>query len=109
VAGIIVTAVGDELVIAHPFEHATIETVATVLGGPALFLTGHLLFKLAVFGVWSVSRLAAIGALAITAMMGSNLPPLALSVVALLVITAVSWHDIRTVRYAATGRPATEH
>ncbi len=36
VAGIIVTAVGDELVIAHPFGHATPDIVATVLGGPAL-------------------------------------------------------------------------
>ena len=36
VAGIIVTAVGDELVIAHPFGHASPDTVATVLGGPAL-------------------------------------------------------------------------
>jgi low temperature requirement protein LtrA len=109
VAGIIVTAVGDELVIAHPLEHATLETVTTVLGGPALFLIGHLLFKRAVFGVWSVPRLVAIGALAIVAILGRDWAPLALSVVALLVISAVSWHDIRTVRYAVLRGAAAEH
>ena len=55
VAGIIVAAVGDELVLAHPFGHVTPDMVATDLGGPALFLAGHLLFKHAVFGDWSVS------------------------------------------------------
>ncbi len=44
VAGIIVSAVGDELVLAHP-EHADQAAVATLLGGPALFLLGCLLFK----------------------------------------------------------------
>jgi low temperature requirement protein LtrA len=94
VAGIIVTAVGDELVIAHPFGHATPDTVATVLGGPALFLVGHLLFKRAVFGDWSISRLAAIAILGIIAAVGRDWAPLALSVVALLVIATVSWQDI---------------
>jgi low temperature requirement protein LtrA len=109
VAGIIVTAVGDELVIAHPFEHATLETVMTVLGGPALFLAGHLLFKRAVFGIWSVPRLAAIGVLAIVAILGRDWAPLTLSIVVLLIIAAVSWYDIRSVRYAVSRSPATEH
>jgi low temperature requirement protein LtrA len=98
VAGIIVTAVGDELVIADPFGNAGSDTLATVLGGPALFLAGHLLFKQAVFGVWSISRLAAIAILGIIVLIGSNWAPLALSIVVLLVIAAVSWHDIRTQR-----------
>jgi low temperature requirement protein LtrA len=101
VAGIIVTAVGDELVIAHPLGHASLDTVATVLGGPALFLVGHLLFKRAVFGVWSISRLAVIAILGIIALIGRDWAPLALSVVALLVVAAISWHDLRTHRTSA--------
>jgi low temperature requirement protein LtrA len=101
VAGIIVTAVGDELVIAHPFGHASLDTLATVLGGPALFLAGHLLFKRAVFGVWSLSRLAAIASLGVIAFIGREWSPLALSVVALLIIAAVSWRDIQTHRSSA--------
>src|SRR5215208_2284067 len=96
VAGIIVTAVGDELVIAHPFGHATPDTVATVLGGPALFLAGHLLFKRAVFGVWSIPRMAAIVALGIVAVIGRGWSPLAMAIVTVLVIAAVSWRDTRT-------------
>jgi low temperature requirement protein LtrA len=97
VAGIIVTAVGDELVIAHPFGHASPETVATVLGGPALFLAGHLLFKRAVFGVRSISRLAALAALSIVAVIGRDWPPLALAILTVLIIAAVSWRDTRSV------------
>ena len=62
VAGIIVAAVGDELSIAHPGGPMTAPTAATLLGGPALFLLGHLLFKRAVFGTPSPSRLAALAA-----------------------------------------------
>jgi low temperature requirement protein LtrA len=109
VAGIIVTAVGDELVIAHPFGHATPETLATVLGGPALFLTGHLLFKRAVFGVWSMPRMAAIAALGIVAVIGRDWSPLVLAVVTVLVIAAVSWQDTRTMRSTLSGSPVADH
>ena len=93
VAGIIVTAVGDELTITHPLGHASPETVATVLGGPALFLAGHLLFKRAVFGVWSLPRVAAIALLAAIAVIGRDWAPLLLATVALLVVASVPWWD----------------
>ena len=44
VAGIIVCAVSDELVLAHP-EHATDAGLVAILGGPALYLLGNALFK----------------------------------------------------------------
>jgi low temperature requirement protein LtrA len=66
-----------------------------------LFLVGHLLFKRAVFGVWSISRLAVIAILGIIALIGRDWAPLALSVVALLVVAAISWHDLRTHRTSA--------
>jgi low temperature requirement protein LtrA len=104
-AGIIVTAVADDLVIAHPFEHATPDTVATVLGGPALFLTGHLLFKRAVFGVWSIPRIAAIAALGMLAVIGRDWSPIALAIVTVVIIAAVSWRDTRIMRSALSGSP----
>jgi low temperature requirement protein LtrA len=100
VAGIIVTAVGDELVIAHPFGHASLDTLAPVLGGSALFLAGHLLFKRAVFGVWSVPRIVAIAALGIVAVIGRDWSPLVLAIVTVVIIAAVSWADMRTERSA---------
>ena len=44
VAGIIVCAVSDELVLVHP-EHVTDAGIAAILGGPALYLLGNALFK----------------------------------------------------------------
>jgi low temperature requirement protein LtrA len=95
VAGIIVAAVGDELAIAHPLGHADLATAATVLGGPALFLAGHLLFKRAVFGVWSLPRLGGIAALVAVGVIGRGWPPLLLASVALLVVASIPWWDAR--------------
>jgi low temperature requirement protein LtrA len=95
VAGIIVTAVGDELAIAHPLGHAGPEIAATVLGGPAIFLLGHLLFKRAVFEVWSLPRIVAIVILVIVAFIGQEMPPIALASIALLVIATVPVLDVR--------------
>jgi low temperature requirement protein LtrA len=44
VAGIIVSAVGDELALAHP-DHASAAGMAAIVGGPILFLIGTGLFK----------------------------------------------------------------
>lgn len=45
VAGIIVAAVGDELVLRHPGGHTEIAAASVILGGPALYLLGNSLFK----------------------------------------------------------------
>src|SRR5215207_3779157 len=43
VAGVIVSAVGDELVIAHPLEMLPGDQVAAVVAGPAIYLLAHAL------------------------------------------------------------------
>jgi low temperature requirement protein LtrA len=96
VAGVLVAAVGDELTIAHPTGHASAATVATVLGGPALFLVGHALFKRVVFGRLSVPRLLAIAVLGLLVPVGPALSPLLLSAAATLVVAAVAASDSRT-------------
>jgi low temperature requirement protein LtrA len=63
VAGIIVTAAAYELAIAHPGDQVHAATACLVLGGPALFLVGHSLFKWALWRHVPMSRLAAIAAL----------------------------------------------
>jgi low temperature requirement protein LtrA len=45
VAGIVVTAVGDEKTLAHPTGHSDLGTLLTIIGGPWLFLIGNQLFK----------------------------------------------------------------
>jgi low temperature requirement protein LtrA len=90
VAGIIVTAVADELIIKHPAGHADAATLATALGGPALFLAGHALFKYTVFGVVSVVRIAALALLGILVPVAAGLPPLLVGMLATSVIVAVA-------------------
>lgn len=50
VAGIIVTAVADELVLEHPNDKVTLAYALVTIGGPALFLLGNILFKRATAG-----------------------------------------------------------
>jgi low temperature requirement protein LtrA len=65
VTGIVFSTVGNELVIAHPFERATAARVAVILGGPALFLVGRGLFEYTVFARVSRSRPAGLVGLAV--------------------------------------------
>ncbi|MFG3437510.1 low temperature requirement protein A [Nonomuraea sp. NPDC047897] len=99
VAGVIVTAVGDELAIAHPLDTTTAGIVLTVLGGPALFLAGHAAFHRTVFGDLPAGRIAALAVLAATALaallMPSILTPLVLATVAVLVVGTVALRDRR--------------
>ncbi|MET8352927.1 MULTISPECIES: low temperature requirement protein A [unclassified Micromonospora] len=48
IAGIVVTAVGAELSIAHPTEIGDTTAVVVILSGPTLFLVGRILFSLAI-------------------------------------------------------------
>jgi low temperature requirement protein LtrA len=86
IAGIIAVAAADELTVAHPGEHGTLASVALTLGGTALFLAGHALFKWAVFGVLSWPRVVAIAALIALIPVGFEIPTLALSAVAGLIV-----------------------
>jgi low temperature requirement protein LtrA len=93
VAGIIVSAVGDELVITHPTGHSSLAMTLTVLGGPALYLVGHTLFKYAVFENLPISRLVAIGVLVVLMALAFAhllLPPLALVATAAAAVGAVA-------------------
>ena len=95
IAGIIVTAVGDEWVIHHPLGHTDLKTAAALVGGPFLFMLGGLLFKKAVFQAWSPSRGAGMVALTGLAAMSLMLSPLVLSVATTLVLVGVSvWESV---------------
>jgi len=65
VAGIIATAVGNDLVLAHPHDGLKIAYALTLSGGPAIYLLGSAIYKRIVFGVVPVSHIAGIVALLI--------------------------------------------
>jgi low temperature requirement protein LtrA len=95
IAGIIVTAVADEWTIHHPLGHADLKTAAALIGGPFLFLLGGLLFKRAVFRLWSPSLCAGLLGLAALAPVSPMLSPLALSIATTLVLVGVSvWESL---------------
>ncbi len=95
VAGIIVAAVGDEWVIHHPVGHADLKTAMALIGGPLLFLLGGVLFKKAVFRIWSPSRIAGIAVLGLLALVAMAVSPLVLSLLTTVVLLAVAaWESL---------------
>src|SRR5829696_1138193 len=89
VAGIIAVAAADELTVTHPGDRATAALLTLALGGTALFLAGHALFKWAVFGVLSWPRVVAIAALIALVPVGFEMPVLALTGVAGLIVVGL--------------------
>ncbi|MES2069691.1 MAG: low temperature requirement protein A [Pseudomonadota bacterium] len=100
VGGIIVGAVGDELVLAHPNGHLDGGAVATIVGGPVLFLFGNLIFKwLSSPQPWlPLSHMAGLslsGALLVLLIFYHGLTPLMLcgAMTAILIMVAV-WETV---------------
>ena len=96
VAGIILVAVGDELVLAHPTGHTDLKTAAILLSGPALYLLGNFLFKQATTkGRTALSHLIGLLLLAAVAPLSLVVQPLAFSAAttAVLVLVAV-WETL---------------
>jgi low temperature requirement protein LtrA len=92
VAGNIAVAAADELTVAHPGDHGTVASITLTLGGTALFLAGHALFKWAMFRVLSWPRVVAIAVLAVLMPVGFVVPALALSgATALIVVLLAAW------------------
>ena len=95
IAGIIVAAVGDEWVIHHPLGHTDFKTAAAVIGGPALFLFGSLVFKLAVFRRWSHTRIVGLALLAALVPIAGHVSPLVLSILSTLALVVVgAWESL---------------
>jgi low temperature requirement protein LtrA len=95
VAGIILSAVADDLVLTHPADHSDHKTVLSAIGGPLLFLVGTVLFKHTFRRFLQLSHGVGIVALGILAWFASGQSPLMLSILttAILVIVAV-WESI---------------
>ena len=95
VAGIIVSAVADELVLKHPGGHSDLKTVISAIGGPLLFLFGTILFKYSFRGFLQLSHGGGIIALCVLAWFASGLSPLMLSILttAIMIVVAV-WESI---------------
>ena len=95
VAGIIVSAVADELVLKHPGGHSDLKTVISAIGGPLLFLFGTILFKHSFRGFLQLSHGVGIIALGVLAWFAGELSPLMLSILTTAIMIAVAvWESI---------------
>jgi low temperature requirement protein LtrA len=102
IAGIIAVAAADELVLAHPTDPGMPASVSLILGGTALFVTGHGFFVWAASGRVLWSRLVAVLALVALAPVGFTVPALALAVAAALIVVLLAAWD--WVAYRRHGR-----
>ncbi|MDR3447216.1 MULTISPECIES: low temperature requirement protein A [unclassified Dyella] len=107
VAGIIVSAVGDELSLAHPHAVAERAQVAVLLGGPAFYLLGNALFKQAVNRTnMPLSHLVGLGLLAILLWPAQSMTIMSLAMattVVLVVVAAWETLSLRSVRRELYG------
>jgi low temperature requirement protein LtrA len=107
VAGILLSAVGDELVIAHPTEELPDAELAAVVCGPALYLLAHVALRLRMTGSISGRRLT--GALACLAVgaIGTFAPALVVAGLLFGVLVAVIVGDqVAAVHRRRRGEPS---
>src|ERR1700742_2464125 len=95
VAGIIVSAVADDLVLTHPEGHPELRTSLCAIGGPLLFLVGTILFKQTFRGFLQLSHGAGIVALGALYWFAGQMSPLLLSIAtsAIMIMVAV-WESV---------------
>ncbi|WP_168118843.1 low temperature requirement protein A [Paenibacillus sp. HB172176] len=90
VAGIILTAVANELMLSHPFGHVDGGMAAVMLVAPALYLLGNILFMRIVADVVPMPSLVGLIVLAGIGVFARELTPFVLCLSTSAVLTAVS-------------------
>ncbi|MCK0198202.1 low temperature requirement protein A [Ancylobacter sp. 6x-1] len=98
VAGIVATAVGNDLVLAHPHEHLTLGSALALCGGPALYLLGSAAYKKVVYGVVPISHIAAVIALVALLPLAFTVDLLAMGWLTTLVMLLAGFWESRLVR-----------
>jgi low temperature requirement protein LtrA len=95
VAGIIVAAVADELILAHPTGHTDTKTATAALAGPALYLVGNSLFKRTIHGRLPLSHMVGLVLLALLIPLIPVTSPLTFGMMATLVLVLVAiWETL---------------
>ncbi len=105
VAGVILSAVANDVVLKHPTGHASLRTVLSAVGGPMLFLIGTILFKHAIRGWFQLSHGVGIILLAVLWWFAGDFTPIELSLLttAILILVA-TWESISLRSEARAGK-----
>ncbi|EKS27623.1 low temperature requirement protein A [Afipia felis] len=92
VLGIVVSAVGDEVLLAHPQGHMDTKAMLSIIGGPLLFLLGTVLFKHVIRGIYQLSHLVGMALLLVLFPIAPSLTPLTLAaLVAGVLVIVGAW------------------
>jgi len=106
VAGIIVTAVGNDLVMAHPHEALGTAQVIVLVAGPAIYLLGSAIYKKVVYGSIPGSHLAGAVALLVLVPVGYAATLLVMGWLTTAVLTGVGLWETRRLRQRRARQPA---
>jgi low temperature requirement protein LtrA len=95
VAGIVVGAVADELVVSHPLGRTEPQTAAVAIAAPALYIAGTLLFTRTMSGRAPLSHIVGLALLLALVPFAASLTPLALTVATTAILVLVGlWEAI---------------
>ena len=98
VAGVIVTAVGNDLVLAHPHDPSKFAYALTLVAGPAIYLLGSAAYKKVVYRVVPASHLAGTAMLAALLALASHVDLLTMGWLTTVVMLAVGLWESRLLR-----------
>ena len=98
VAGIIVTAVGNDLVQAHPHGAPSLSALLVLSGGPALYLLGSAIYKKIVYDAVPLSHVVGVAALLLLLPFGGRADLLAMGWLTTIVLLGVSLWEARLLR-----------
>jgi low temperature requirement protein LtrA len=107
VAGIVVSAVGDELVIAHPSDELPGREVAAIVAGPAIYLLGQALFRWRMAGTISGKRLGGAAACVAAGAVGAFVPGLVVAaLVTGILVAVIVAEQVAAARRRRRGEPS---
>jgi low temperature requirement protein LtrA len=90
VAGIVLSAVAEEFMLAHPHGPVDFKTASAILGGPVVFLAGNIWFKRAIRGRAPLSHIAGIAVLLALSVIVPHVEPYQLFLAASSVLFGVA-------------------
>jgi low temperature requirement protein LtrA len=106
IAGVIVSAVSDELILAHPGGHTDFKTASTTIVSFGLFLIGNILFKRIMTGRPALSHWVGLSLLAVLSPFAIVLPPLAFGACATAILVTVAIWETRSYASGSEAKPA---
>ncbi|MGO4339760.1 low temperature requirement protein A [Labrys sp. KB_33_2] len=109
VAGIIATAVGNDLVLAHPHDAMKTAYALILSGGPAIYLLGSAIYRKVVYGGLPVSHIVGFAALMALIPLAPSVDLLTMGWLTTIVILATGFWEGRLVRkWRESGKPHAE-